>query len=43
MDLSTDMGFTASTVDLDCILMKLDTISETLDQLEGVNNSNDLA
>lgn len=32
-----------STVDLDYILMQMDAISETLDQLEGANNSNDLA
>lgn len=41
--MSTDIMFSASTVDLDYILMQLDAISETLDQLEGVNNSNDLA
>lgn len=43
MEMSTDIMFSASTVDLDYILMQLDAISETLDQLEGVNNSNDLA
>ncbi|MCI4379907.1 hypothetical protein PGIGA_G00233870 [Pangasianodon gigas] len=34
MEMSTDIELTASTVDLDYILMQLDTISETLDQLE---------
>lgn len=43
MEMSTDIVPTPSTVDLDYILMQLDAISETLDQLEGVNNSNDLA
>lgn len=38
--MSTDTVLTASTVDLDYILMQLDTISEALGQLEGVNNSN---
>lgn len=43
MEMSTDIALSASTVDLDYILMQLDAISETLDQLEGVNNSSDLA
>lgn len=43
MEKSTDIALAPSTVDLDYILMQLDTISETLDQLEGVNNKNGLA
>lgn len=43
IEMSTDIALTASTVDLDYILMQLDTISEILDQLEGVSNSNDLS
>lgn len=38
--MSTDSALTASTVDLNYILMELDIISETLDMLEGVNNIN---
>lgn len=40
METSTDIVPNASTVDLDYILMQLDTISDTLDQLEGMKYSN---
>lgn len=40
MEMTMASVLTASTVDLNYILMELDTISETLDMLEGVNNIN---
>lgn len=43
METSKDIAVTSSPVDLDHKLMELETISETLEKLEGVNSSNDLA
>lgn len=40
MEVSTDIVLTSTNADLDDILMQLDTISETLDQLEGMKYRN---